>query len=264
MGTPMLVDSDWLDRANAALNALGFGSGTAGASTPAFSGTASRFYDVRPARIVGEWTRSAAGAWTARANFIVGDAVDDSFEFDVAAPLAIESETAPTAADATAFVVWRGRWEFLTGASAPTEQTATLVKNVGEADDAYFEASKLEFNGKISVTDLGDGVARVDFTDARKYGVELFPRDKTSGGIYGASGSYHYLDASCFGFVRKTSDGTTATCATIVPPKIIEANGSSANPRYITELVTDVSLDANGKLNVVKTPVELFFDGATN
>ena len=87
----------------------------------------SLFYDVRPARIVGEWTRSAAGAWTARANFIVGDAVDDSFEFDVAAPLAIESETAPTAADATAFVVWRGRWEFLTGASAPTEQTATTL-----------------------------------------------------------------------------------------------------------------------------------------
>lgn len=259
MGTPMLVDSDWLERATAALNALGNGNGDA--STPTPVGTASRFYDVRPARIVGEWTRSAAGAWTAKANFIVGDAVDDSFEFDVAAPLAFASETAPTAADATAFVVWRGRWELL---SASTEETATLVKNVGEADDAYFEASKLEFNGKISVTDLGDGVARVDFTDTRKYGVELFPRDKTSGGIYGASGSYHYLDASCFGFVRRTSDGTTATCATIVPPKIIEANGSSANPRYITELVTDVSLDDNGKLSVVKTPVELFFDGATN
>ena len=117
MGTPMLVDSDWLDRANAALNALGFGSGTAGASTPAFSGADSRFYDVRPARIVGEWSRNDAGLWTAKANFLVGDAVDDSFEFDVAAPLALESETAPTAADATAFVVWRGRWELLTAPS---------------------------------------------------------------------------------------------------------------------------------------------------
>ncbi|MBR4105377.1 MAG: hypothetical protein IKK39_15145, partial [Thermoguttaceae bacterium] len=65
----------------------------------------SRFYDVRPARIVGEWSRNDAGLWTAKANFIVGDAVDASFEFDVAAPLAFESETAPTAADATAFVV---------------------------------------------------------------------------------------------------------------------------------------------------------------
>ena len=85
-------------------------------SAPAPKGrrATSLFYDVRPARIVGEWSRSEAGAWTARAQFIVGDAVDDSFEFDVAAPLALESETAPTAADATAFVVWRGRWELLT------------------------------------------------------------------------------------------------------------------------------------------------------
>ncbi len=117
MGTPMLVDSDWLDRADAALNALGFGTGAAGASTPASPGTASRFYDVRPARIVGEWSRNNAGLWTAKANFIVGDAVDASFEFDVAAPLAFESETAPTAADATAFVVWRGRWELLAAPS---------------------------------------------------------------------------------------------------------------------------------------------------
>ena len=114
MGTPMLVDSDWLDRADAALNALGFGTGATGASTPASPGTASRFYDVRPARIVGEWSRNNAGLWTAQANFIVGDAIDAAFEFDVAAPLALESETAPTAANATAFVVWRGRWELLT------------------------------------------------------------------------------------------------------------------------------------------------------
>lgn len=85
---------------------------------------ASRFYDVRPARIVGEWLRNDAGVWTAKANFIVGDAVDASFEFDVAAPLAFESETAPTAADATAFVVWRGRWELLT---APLNLATTRV-----------------------------------------------------------------------------------------------------------------------------------------
>ena len=64
----------------------------------------SLFYDVRPARIVGEWSRSGAGLWTAKANFIVGDAVDASFEFDVAAPLALESETAPTAADLAEYV----------------------------------------------------------------------------------------------------------------------------------------------------------------
>ncbi len=130
MGTPMLVDSDWLDRATSALTALGFGTGTGGASTPASPGTASRFYDVRPARIVGEWLRNDAGVWTAKANFIVGDVVDASFEFDVAAPLAFESETAPTAADATAFVVWRGRWELL---SAPAGEGSRLGVGTVEA-----------------------------------------------------------------------------------------------------------------------------------
>ena len=104
----VLVSLDWLRRVDAAVFR---GASTNGAAT----GNRSLFYDVRPARIVGEWSRSGAGLWTAKANFIVGDAVDASFEFDVAAPLAFESETAPTAADATAFVVWRGRWELLTG-----------------------------------------------------------------------------------------------------------------------------------------------------
>ena len=158
MGTPMLVDSDWLDRANAALNALGFGGGTAGASTPASPGTASRFYDVRPARIVGEWSRSGAGLWTAKANFIVGDAVDASFEFDVAAPLAFGSETAPTAADATAFVVWRGRWELL---SAPTGEGSRLgvgtVEALGADLNWYLVRSQLQ--------DATNGVTNGDLVD---------------------------------------------------------------------------------------------------
>ncbi|MBP3532461.1 MAG: hypothetical protein J6K25_15000 [Thermoguttaceae bacterium] len=93
----------------------------------------SLFYDVRPARIVGEWSRNDAGLWTAKANFIVGDAVDASFEFDVAAPLALESETAPTAADATAFVVWRGRWELLSAPSTPVEPIPIRMATVAAA-----------------------------------------------------------------------------------------------------------------------------------
>jgi hypothetical protein len=78
-----------------------------------------------------------------------------------------EPPTNRRAADATAFVVWRGRWELL---AASTEQTATLAKNVGEGDDAYFEASKLAFNGsKLSVTDLGDGVARRENRLVRRF-----------------------------------------------------------------------------------------------
>lgn len=98
----------------------------------------SRVNDVRPARIVGEWSRGDAGLWTAKANFVVGDAVDASFEFDVAAPLALESETAPTAVDATAFVVWRGRWELL---SAPAGEGSRLgvgtVEALGEEPHYY-------------------------------------------------------------------------------------------------------------------------------
>ncbi|MBP3558700.1 MAG: hypothetical protein J6K20_13500 [Thermoguttaceae bacterium] len=158
MGTPMLVDSAWLDRANAALNALGFGTGAAGASTPAPPGTASRFYDVRPARIVGEWSRNNAGLWTAKANFVVGDAVDASFEFDVAAPLAFESETAPTAADATAFVVWRGRWELL---SAPAGEGSRLgvgtVEALGADLNWYLVRSQLQ--------DATNGVTNGDLVD---------------------------------------------------------------------------------------------------
>ncbi len=158
MGTPMLVDSDWLDRADAALNALGFGTGAAGASTPASPGTASRFYDVRPARIVGEWSRNNAGLWTAKANFIVGDAVDASFEFDVAAPLAFESETAPTAADATAFVIWRGRWELL---SAPAGEGSRLgvgtVEALGADLNWYLVRSQLQ--------DATNGVTNGDLVD---------------------------------------------------------------------------------------------------
>ena len=93
----------------------------------------SLFYDVRPARIVGEWSRNDADLWTAKANFIVGDAVDASFEFDVAAPLAFESETAPTAADATAFVVWRGRWELLSAPATPVEPIPIRMATVAAA-----------------------------------------------------------------------------------------------------------------------------------
>lgn len=98
----------------------------------------SRVNDVRPARIVGEWSRGDAGLWRAKANFVVGDAVDASYEFDVAAPLALESETAPTAVDATAFVVWRGRWELL---SAPAGEGSRLgvgtVEALGEEPHYY-------------------------------------------------------------------------------------------------------------------------------
>ena len=118
----------------------------------------SRFYDVRPARIVGEWSRSGAGLWTAKANFIVGDAVDASFEFDVAAPLAFGSETAPTAADATAFVVWRGRWELLSApAGAGSRLGVGTVEALGADLNWYLVRSQLQ--------DATNGVTNGDLVD---------------------------------------------------------------------------------------------------
>lgn len=113
--------------------------------------------DVRPARILGEWSRNDAGLWTAKANFIVGDAVDASFEFDVAAPLALESETPPTAADATAFVVWRGRWELL---SSPAGEGSRLgvgtVEALGADLNWYLVRSQLQDANGVTNGDLLD------------------------------------------------------------------------------------------------------------
>ncbi|MBR2004393.1 MAG: hypothetical protein IJ991_09480, partial [Thermoguttaceae bacterium] len=188
-------------------------------------------------------------------NFIVGDAVDASFEFDVAAPLAFESETAPTAADATAFVVWRGRWELLT---APAESSlAVWVRNAEESDEDYFKATKFRFVGALSVIDVGNEVANVTYTANDK--VELFggvPTAPTSE-FTSVGGPVHYYDENCFGLIKKINAGKTAYCLTAKAPKIKKADVSSAS--YITELVTDVSLNADGTLNVVKTPVQLVF-----
>ncbi|MBQ8285480.1 MAG: hypothetical protein IJZ10_04180 [Thermoguttaceae bacterium] len=129
MGTPMLVDSDWLDRANAALNALGLGGGTGAASTPASPGTASRFYDVRPARIHSGW------AWDAEANVWRGKmslAPDDYPWFDVCAPLRTQAQGAPYPRDA--YVVWRGRWELLEDEIALQTTPRDVLVGLGEPE----------------------------------------------------------------------------------------------------------------------------------
>ena len=167
----VLVSLDWLRRVDAAVFRGASASGTAAKSK-------SLFHDVRPARIVGEWSRSAAGAWTAKANFIVGDAVDASFEFDVAAPLAFGSETAPTAADATAFVVWRGRWELLTAPSASPKTTSVVyaltpaIKTAVLAADATVEVDVVDDVGLKSAASVAEGgqipyIAAIECVDGK-------------------------------------------------------------------------------------------------
>lgn len=110
MGTPVLVDSDWLEAVDA------FVRSRTEAPLPAPSDAGSRFYDVRPARLVRDWnltTIDRVQVWRATANFIVNNVVDKSSKIDVYAPLAIYSQDQPTPAKENIFVVWRGRWELL-------------------------------------------------------------------------------------------------------------------------------------------------------
>lgn len=114
MGTPVLVDSEWLEAVDA------FVRSRMEAPLPAPTDGGSRFYDVRPAKIVGEWKTTTIDSikhWSATAYFIINDVVDKSFEIDVYAPLSAGSDKAPSLGDASVFVVWRGRWELLAGAS---------------------------------------------------------------------------------------------------------------------------------------------------
>lgn len=129
MGTPMLVDSDWLDRATSALNALGWGTGPGAASTPAPSGNASRFYDVRPARIHSGWE------WDAEANVWRGKmslTPDEYPWFDVCAPLRTQAQGAPYPRDG--YVVWRGRWELLEDGVALRTTSRDVLTGLGEPE----------------------------------------------------------------------------------------------------------------------------------
>ena len=137
----MLVSRRWLERVDQAV----FGS-----SQSEVDGckSASLFYDVRPARLQTAWTQNAAGVWVASACFIVNDVADDSFVFPVFAPTATaspggtseterlaavasaeEEEETETPADAARmFVVWRGRWELLSGAGSDFAVAEPLVE----------------------------------------------------------------------------------------------------------------------------------------
>ena len=129
----VLVSRRWLERVDQAL--FGYSQ-----NAHENNGAASLFYDVRPAVLASAWTQNAAGLWIATAMFIVNDAVDPSFIFDVVAPTATNNPSG-TAGATRFFVVWRGRWELL----APpgrlmTKTVATgLVANV--SDDGWLTLS---------------------------------------------------------------------------------------------------------------------------
>ncbi|MBR4104196.1 MAG: hypothetical protein IKK39_09080 [Thermoguttaceae bacterium] len=73
---------------------------------------ASRVNDARPVKITSEWTEASNGVWRADARFVCLD----GSESDATLAVFRYATQAPPSADATAFVVWRGRWELV---SAP-------------------------------------------------------------------------------------------------------------------------------------------------
>lgn len=79
------------------------------------------FYDLRPAVLASAWSQNGAGLWTATANFIINDAVDSSFTFDVAAPT-VTQDPGGDVGTTRFFVVWRGRWELVAGAGGTMDK----------------------------------------------------------------------------------------------------------------------------------------------
>lgn len=162
MSDGMLVSRKWLEKVDSQLTK------TDAAPAPDY-GTASRFYDIRPARLQTAWTQNAAGLWTATARFIVNDAVDNSFTFPVCAPTATSSPGG-TAESTRFFVVWRGRWELLAGAASPTVTKKNVVSAVSATKASAVTSAvisntkeQIEYIASISV-DSGQLV----FTTAQK------------------------------------------------------------------------------------------------
>lgn len=105
----VLVSRRWLERVNQAL----FGHSQIAHE---YNDSTSLFYDVRPAILASAWTQNAAGVYQATAQFIVNDAVDSSFTFHVVAPTATD-DPGGEIGTTRFFVIWRGRWEMIAGAS---------------------------------------------------------------------------------------------------------------------------------------------------
>lgn len=68
--------------------------------------------DIRLARALTAWERTATGIWRTTACFVVNDKLDRSFQFPVYAPLAA-TEPPDDPNVKRFYVIWRGRWEVM-------------------------------------------------------------------------------------------------------------------------------------------------------
>lgn len=148
MNDGMLVSRRWLEKVDAHVNKTK-------AEPKQARGTASLFYDIRPARLQTAWTQNAAGLWRATARFIVNDAVDNSFTFPVYAPTATSSPGG-TAGTTRFFVIWRGRWEMVAG-----EGGVTYTAGTGIAISSNVIGNTGVLKVQLETGDNGSGTATV-------------------------------------------------------------------------------------------------------
>lgn len=203
MSDGMLVSRKWLEKVGLQLTK------TDAALAPDY-GTASLFYDIRPARLQTAWTQNAAGLWRATARFIVNDAVDNSFTFPVYAPTATSSPGG-TAGTTRFFVIWRGRWEMM--------QSFQPVARYYGGD--HIQVTSLESASGYSINNTGMTQANI-VTNGVK-------------GTYYDWGTF-YLNGKFFKWVPSTLD--------IIDKRELWLKTARK------QVVTGVSLNPNGTLNV--------------
>lgn len=109
------------------------------------------FYDLRPAVLKSAWAQNGAGLYVATAAFIVNNAVDNSFIFDVVAPTATDSPGGDVGTTRF-FVAWRGRWEMVAGAGVSAEG---IIDEITGADIL----DKLTITSASTVADISQTTA---------------------------------------------------------------------------------------------------------
>ncbi len=261
MGIPMLVDSDWLDRATSALNALNAGAGNGDAPTPAPPGTASRFYDVRPAVLRTAWTWSDDElSWTCKIRFVVGGEQAATL-YDVYAPTFLKSTKPPVtnySANSNVYVVWRGRWEVVS--------FVPLTTYSGGEGIAIDESTRTISNAGVLSVYVGDS-ATVP-TSARTGAVCFSDEDFVLSDLETDSSGWRAVALKAktprevgFSAVYETDGGTEAT-STVTLVEIdksfawgeVSLDGSTLTLRKPTtrtlKVVTGVTLNSDGSLYV--------------
>ena len=213
-------------------------------------------FDVRPAKICRSWSRNDAGLWYTNANFIVGNAVDESFTFQVFAPLACEQTEEPTTASAKVSVVWRGRWEII---DLPQP---LLVKHAD--DETFSETQRIIFEGYMNVgqTESGDAVRVWCSTGTRGFSLNAFPAPVSQATNYPVG--HIPFDSAQFEVAQSVL--TNAQAIRIKAPSLLyTADSDVANKGdAVTQIMTGGRVSyVNGSYVFVPTftPVEVVFGG---